>query len=55
MEDAMYLLISLVLFVVWIVYTFWHSFEEDAYTESELHARDRYSIAEKITNELRKK
>ena len=55
MEDAMYLLMSLVLFVVWIVYTFWNSFDEDVHTESELHARDRYSIAEKITKELQKK
>lgn len=55
MEDAMYLLISLVLFVVWIVYTFWNSFDEDMPTESELHARTRYSIAEKIERELHEK
>lgn len=55
MEDTMYLLISFVLFVVWVVYTFWNSFDEDVHTESESHAITRYSIAEKIEKELHEK
>lgn len=52
MDDNMYLLISLIVITVYVVYTFWHSMEEDVRSESELHARDRYSVAEKITKEL---
>lgn len=55
MEDYKYLLICLVLIIAWLVYVFWSSMEEDVRAESELHARDRYSIAEKITKELKNK
>lgn len=55
MEVNMYLLICLVLIIAWLVYIFWSSMEEDARAESELHARDRYSIAEKISKEFENK
>lgn len=53
-----YVLIGLILLSVYVVYTFWHSLEGDGHSDSELHARNRYAVAEKITkelNELKKK
>lgn len=55
MEDKFYLLICLVVIIVLIVYVLWNSVEEDIRSESELHARDRYSVAEKITKEFEEK
>lgn len=55
MDDNMYLLICLVMLIVWLVYSSWNSMEEEVQSESELHASDRYSVAEKITKEFEKK
>ena len=56
MKEIMYLLISLVVcFIVILIFVFWDRRTKGDNSGSELHARDRYAVAEKINQELKDK
>ncbi|HET6559409.1 MAG TPA: hypothetical protein VFG54_18945 [Prolixibacteraceae bacterium] len=52
MENIMIILICLVLMALSIVWVLCDGMEENNETASELHARDRYAVAERIDKEF---
>lgn len=56
MKESAFLLITLiVLIIVVFIAAVWDAMTKDNPSESELHARDRYAVAEKIDKELKDK
>lgn len=55
MENVLYLAICILLIALPIMMVLWGGMEENHGTASELHARDRYAVAERIDKEFGRK
>jgi hypothetical protein len=56
MKESSFLLITLVVLIIVIfIAAVWDAMTKENSSESELHARDRYAVAEKIDKELKDK